>query len=113
MKNTFVEVCIYEVKPRKTDEFESLIEKVAKHHRDFPGVFDVKYIKRTHRQADFNAVRNGEPARRLVRAVMDLTASLEGSVAEQTMKEVGAVLNNAAERIEELNKKIKEGKQST
>jgi len=45
---SFVEVCIYEVKPDRTQEFEELVENVAKHHRDFPGVKEVKYIKRTH-----------------------------------------------------------------
>lgn len=73
MKNTFIEVCIYEVKPNKIDEFESLIEKVAKHHRDFPGVIDVKYMKRTHRQPDFNAVKNGEPAIQLTRTPKSVT----------------------------------------
>ncbi len=73
MKNTFVEVCVYEVKQDKTDEFEALIEKVAKHHRDFPGVIDVRYMKRTHRQANFNAVKNGEPAIRLTRAPKSVT----------------------------------------
>lgn len=62
MKNTFVEVCIYEVKPNKTDDFEALIEKVVKHHKDFPGVLDIRYMKRTYRQADFNAAKNSEPA---------------------------------------------------
>jgi len=73
MKNIFVEICIYEVKPNKIDEFESLIEKVAKHHRNFPGVLDVKYMKRTHRQVDFNAVKNGEPAIQLTRTPKSVT----------------------------------------
>jgi len=73
MKNTFVEICLYEVKPNKIDEFESLIEKVAKHHRDFPGVLDVKYMKRTYRQVDFNGVKNGEPAIRLTRTPKSVT----------------------------------------
>jgi antibiotic biosynthesis monooxygenase (ABM) superfamily enzyme len=54
---TFVEICIYEVKPDKTEEFEALLNEIAQHHRDFPGVVDVRYIKRTHRQLDFNAVK--------------------------------------------------------
>ncbi len=73
MKNRFVEVCIYEVKPDKIDEFESLIEKVAKHHLNFPGVLDIKYMKSTHRQSDFNAVKNGEPAIRLTRTPKSVT----------------------------------------
>lgn len=70
---TFVEVCIYEVKPDKTAQFEGLIERVAKHHRDFPGVIDVRYIKRSHRQGDFGSVKKGEPPIRLTRAPKSVT----------------------------------------
>lgn len=73
MKNAFVEVCIYEVKPEKVDEFESLLEKVSKHHSEFPGVVDVKYMKRTHRQGDFNDVKAGKPAIRLSRKPKSIT----------------------------------------
>lgn len=69
----FVEVCIYEVKPNKTEEFERLIERVARHHRDFLGVKDVRYIKRTHRQGDFSAVKKGEPPIRLTRTAKSVT----------------------------------------
>ena len=69
----FTEVCIYEVKPSKADEFEKLIQEVAEHHRSFAGVAEVKYIKRTHRQKDFNAVKNGDPAIRLTRKPETLT----------------------------------------
>ncbi len=51
---SFVEICIYEVKPEKTEAFEQLIKRVSQHHRNFPGVIDVKYMKRTHRQGDFS-----------------------------------------------------------
>lgn len=70
---SFVEVCIYEVKPEKVDEFEELIERVAKHHRDFPGVKDVRYIKRTHRQKDFASVKEGEPPIKLSRKPKSIT----------------------------------------
>ncbi len=71
--NNFVEVCIYEVKPDKTEEFERLIERVAKHHRDFLGVRDVRYMRRTHRQGDFTSVKKGEPPIRLTRAPKSVT----------------------------------------
>jgi len=69
----FVEVCIYEVKADKVEEFEKLIEEVAKHHRAFPGVVDVRYVKRTHRPANFSMVKNGEPAIRLTRTSKSVT----------------------------------------
>lgn len=70
---SFVEICIYEVKPDKTEEFEALINEVAQHHRNFPGVIDVRYIKRTYRQSDFNAVKEGEPAIKLTRVQKSMT----------------------------------------
>ena len=65
--SSFTEICIYEVKTDKVDEFEALLYDVAEHHKSFSGVIDVKYIKRTHRQKDFSSVKNGEPAIRLKR----------------------------------------------
>ena len=70
---TFVEVCIYEVKPDKTDQFEELIQRISTHHREYPGVIDVRYMKRTHRQGDFSDVREGKPAIRLKRAPKSVT----------------------------------------
>ncbi|MFH1560275.1 MAG: hypothetical protein ABID84_02540 [Chloroflexota bacterium] len=70
---SFVEVCVYEVKPNKVDEFERLLERVVTHHREFPGVKDVRYMKRTHRQGDFAAVKNGDPPIKLTRAPKSVT----------------------------------------
>lgn len=39
--SAFSEICIYEVKADKVDEFEILIEEVAEHHKSFVGVTDV------------------------------------------------------------------------
>ena len=71
--NNFVEVCIYEVKPDKTVEFEALVEMVAEHHRQFSGVVDVRYIKRTHRQQDFKGAKEGEPPIKLTRIPKQVT----------------------------------------
>ena len=54
----FHEICIYEAKVEKQDEIEALMREVAGFYREQPGVIDVKYVKRTHRQA-------GRPHRRL------------------------------------------------
>ena len=53
----FNEICIYEAKIDKQEEIEALMREVAEFYMTQPGVIDVKYIKRTHRQKDFNAVR--------------------------------------------------------
>jgi len=72
----FYEICIYEVKLNKEEEFEELIKEVGNFYRSCPGVKDVKYIKRTHRQIDFNAVKNGEAPIRLKRKVGKITYAL-------------------------------------
>ena len=56
----FNEICIYEAKLTKIDEIEQLMREVAEFYLSQPEVIDVKYIKRTHRQKDFNSVKNGE-----------------------------------------------------
>jgi len=61
----FNEICVYEAKIEKQDEIETLMKEVAEFYLTQPGVIDVKYIKRTHRQKDFNAVNNGETPIRL------------------------------------------------
>jgi hypothetical protein len=70
---SFVEVCIYKVKPDKTLEFEDLVARVVKHHREFPGVRDVRYVKRTHRSGDFASAKKGLPAIRLTRRPKEVT----------------------------------------
>jgi hypothetical protein len=69
----FNEICIYEAKIDKQAEIEDLMREVAEFYRSLPGVIDVKYIKRTHRQKDFNAVKAGEPPIRLTRQVNKVT----------------------------------------
>ena len=56
----FNEICIYEAKLTKLDEIEELMREVAEFYLNQDGVIDVHYIKRTHRQKDFNAVKEGE-----------------------------------------------------
>lgn len=72
-QNNFIEVCLYEVRPERAEEFENLIRKVLKHHSEFPGVIDVRYMKRTHRPVDFGGAKRGEPAIRLTRVQESIT----------------------------------------
>jgi len=69
----FYEVCVYEAKVDRQDEIEALMREVAEFYKAQPGVIDVKYIKRTHRQEDFQSVKEGKPARRLTRFVGKVT----------------------------------------
>ena len=72
----FNEICIYEAKIEKQDEIEALMKEVAAFYMAQPGVIDVRYIKRTHRQKDFNAVKAGEPPVRLTRQIGKVTYML-------------------------------------
>jgi len=67
MANPFMEICLYDVKPTKVNDFDNLLKEVSEHHDSFSGVIDIKYIKKTHRFSDFNSVKAGEPAIRLTR----------------------------------------------
>jgi len=79
----FNEICIYEAKIEKQEEIEALMREVAEFYLSQPGVIDVKYIKRTHRQKDFNAVKEGEPPIRLTRQVGKATYMLYLAVEDE------------------------------
>jgi ATP phosphoribosyltransferase len=57
----FHEICIYEAKIEKQNEIEQLMKEVREYCKSQKGIIDVFYIKRNHRQKDFNAVKAGEP----------------------------------------------------
>lgn len=65
----FNEICIYEAKLTKLNEIEELMKEVAEFYLKQDGVIDVRYIRRTHRQKDFNAVKKGELPIRLTKNV--------------------------------------------
>ena len=69
----FYEICIYEAKPTKEAEIEELMKEVAEFYRAQEGVLEVNYVKRTHRQKDFEAVKNGELPIRLTRIIDKIT----------------------------------------
>lgn len=69
----FNEICIYEAKINKEEEIEELMKEVAEFYMQQKGVIDVKYIKRTHRQKDFNSVKEGVPPIRLTRIIGKIT----------------------------------------
>ncbi len=89
----FNEICIYEAKIEKQDEIETLMKEVAEFYLSQPDVIEVKYIKRTHRQEDFNAVKEGKPPVRLTRYVGKVTYmlywSLENEEAHAKVSKLG------------------------
>jgi ATP phosphoribosyltransferase len=72
----FHEICIYEAKLDKQDEIEQLMKEVKEYYKSQKGVIDVFYIKRNHRQKDFNAVKAGEPPIALTRYIGKVTYML-------------------------------------
>ena len=53
----------------KQEEIEAPMKEVAESYLKQDGVLAVHYIKRTHRQKDFNAVKEGDLPIRLTRIV--------------------------------------------
>jgi len=53
-----------------------------------------------------------ESFRRLAKALFDFGFILRENLTEQTVREVKEILNHTAERIEEINKRLREGKQN-
>lgn len=64
MSNSFSEVKVFQVKPNKLVEFESLICKIANEQKVQPGCIDVKYMKRF-----FTLDGLGNPPRELTKIV--------------------------------------------
>lgn len=66
MKNTFSEVKIFQVKPEKLNEFESLITEVAEKQRACSGCTGINYMKRFY---TIDGVESGNPPRELNKIV--------------------------------------------
>lgn len=79
----FNEICIYEVKLNKQDEVEELMKEVAEFYKSQEGVIDVIYIKRTHRQKDFNAVKEGIPPIELTSFIDKVTYVLHWTLTDK------------------------------
>lgn len=72
-KESFHEICIYEAKIEKQDEIEVLMREVKEFYLSQDGVESVTYIKRTYRQEDFQAVKDGKPPVALLRCIGKVT----------------------------------------
>lgn len=87
---SFHEICIYEAKIEKQDEIEALMREVKDFYLSFDGVESVTYIKRNHRQEDFNAVKEGALPIPLTRYVGKVTYALHWVVRDtETHARVG------------------------
>jgi hypothetical protein len=66
IKNSFTEVKIFQVKPEKLEEFESLIINISKEQKQQNGCITIKYFKRFY---TLDKVELGKPPRELTRIV--------------------------------------------
>lgn len=66
---SFSESCIFQVKPQKCDEFESIVEELKVFLGNFEGINSYSFMKRTHRIIDMDSIREGKPPKKLTRIV--------------------------------------------
>ena len=66
MKNSFSEVKLFQVKPNKLTEFETLITSVADEQKQQFGCIDIKYVKRFY---TIDGIEIGSPPRELTKIV--------------------------------------------
>jgi hypothetical protein len=69
LTNSFVEVCVYDVKPDKVDEFEKLIPEILEFQKNYPDTIDIRYMKRTHRFTEYDEIKNGKPSKRIQKII--------------------------------------------
>ncbi|MCL2820643.1 MAG: hypothetical protein FWD38_07420 [Oscillospiraceae bacterium] len=66
MSNSFSEIKLFQVKPDKLDEFETLIIEIAEKQKECSGCIDIKYMKRFY---TIDGVESGNPPRELTKIV--------------------------------------------
>ena len=66
---SFAEICIYQVKPDKVDEFATLMKEAVQFMKQLEGVLLLRFIKRTHNINDFSLIKEGLPPHKITRIV--------------------------------------------
>lgn len=65
---SFTEICIYQVKPQRVDEFESLMLEAKSFLEEQKGVLLIRLIKREY-HIDMNQIKEGLPPLKITRIV--------------------------------------------
>ena len=65
---SFTELCIYQVKPQKVEEFETLMKEAKEFLEKQEGMLLLRLIKRTHR-IDMEQIKEGLPPLKITRIV--------------------------------------------
>ncbi|MFT3903286.1 MAG: hypothetical protein QM727_08930 [Niabella sp.] len=65
----FSEICIYQVKPDKVEDFETLMKDAAQFMKQLKGVLLLRFAKRTHNIDDFSLIKKGLPPHKITRII--------------------------------------------
>lgn len=65
---TFSEICIYQVQPQKSEEFEALMLEAKSFLEKQEGLLSLQLVKRNHR-IDMEQIKEGLPPRKITRIV--------------------------------------------
>ena len=66
MDKTFTEIKLFQVKPDKLEQFESMVEEMSKAQNEYIGCLSIKYFKRFY---TIDGIELGEPPRELTKIV--------------------------------------------
>ena len=66
MDKSFVEIKLFQVKPDKTEQFESLAERMSADQSEWDGCISIKYLKRFY---TIDGIEPGSPPRELTKVV--------------------------------------------
>jgi hypothetical protein len=66
---SFSEICIYQVKPDKVEEFEAIMKEATEFMKQLTGVLTLRFIKRTHDIRDFAQIKEGLPPYKLQKII--------------------------------------------
>ena len=66
MKDSFAEIKLFQVKPEKTEQFETLVERMSADQAKWEGCVSIRYLKRSH---TIDGIELGEPPRELAKVV--------------------------------------------
>ena len=101
MQNTFVEMLYFQVKPDKTEEFETLISSLKAEQEQQDGCVGIRYFRRSH---TFDGVEAGAPPREITRIVkcVKYYAYWEFDTAENCGKANGWFFDRYAKAVSKL-----------
>ena len=66
MKDSFAEIKMFQVKPEKTEQFETLTERMSAEQAKWEGCVSIRYLKRSY---TIDGIELGEPPRELAKVV--------------------------------------------